>query len=279
MKKIVALFVGATIVASASASFAGKGAATGVNGSFHDMNSYAQSVNGTRENYERVCVYCHTPHNAVVKDPNDPMGVNFLPLWNHDFSTLTYTAYNWATPDNTGLTIADPLVGPSRLCMSCHDGATAVDQHGPASPMTGGIKLSGNRAVGRGGDLTDDHPIGFDYIAAKNARNITQAGAGAPGSIAVKEIVPETEAFATNITNSLAGEQGAAKYNTVDRLGTRTIKSTLYNGSIMTCASCHEVHNKENATQAPAFNGFQTPNYFLYAKEQNSLICLSCHVK
>jgi hypothetical protein len=65
----------------------------------------------------------------------------------------------------------------------------------------------------------------------------------------------------------------------VTRAGSRTIKSTLYNGSIMTCATCHEVHNKENAAQDAATDGSATPNYFLYAKESNSLICLSCHVK
>ena len=273
MKKLVALLAVAAIAATATMAFAGMQARSGVNGSFHDMNAYAPTKGGAPEKYERVCVYCHTPHNAVTKDPNDPLGVNFLPLWNHDFTPLTYTAYNWATPDNAGLAISDPLVGPSRLCMSCHDGATAVDQHGPAMPNAGGIKLSGNRAIGRNGDLTDDHPIGFDYVQAKNTRNLA-AGTLAPGSDAVTEIIDENTPFATAITISTDNT-----YNNVTRNGSRMIKSTLYNGSIMTCATCHEVHNKENATQAPATDGSATPNYFLYAKEQNSLICLSCHQK
>ena len=271
MKKLVALLAVTAIAASATFVFAGMPAATGVNGSLHDMNFYAPTKGGAPEKYNRVCVYCHTPHNAVVNDPNDPLGVNFLPLWNHDFTPLTYTAYNWATPDNTPYTIADPLIGPSRLCMSCHDGATAVDQHGPAMPNAGGIKLSGDRAVGRNGDLTDDHPIGFDYVAARQGRNMLPDGT--PRT--VNEIVPENEAFATSITESNA--QGT--YNSVVRNGTRLISSTLYNGTIMTCASCHEVHNKENATQMPAADGSATPNYFLYAQEYKSLICLSCHVK
>ena len=279
MKKLVALLAVAAIAASATIAFAGMGAATGVNGSFHDMNFYAPTKGGQPEKYERVCVYCHTPHNAVVNDPNDPLGVNFLPLWNHDFSPLTYTAYNWATPDNTPFVITDPLIGPSRLCMSCHDGATAVDQHGPAMATAGTAgALVGLRAVGRSGDLTDDHPIGFDYVQARQGRNLA-ADAIAPGSAAVEEIVNESEAFATAITVSAAGAQGFANYNDVTRNGSRTIKSTLYNGSIMTCASCHEVHNKENMTQAVATDGSATPNYFLYSKQQFSLICLSCHVK
>jgi hypothetical protein len=271
MKKIVAILVGAAIAAGGTAAYAGMGAKTGVNGSFHDMNYYAPTKGGAKEKYERVCVYCHTPHNAVVKDPNDPLGVNFLPLWNHDFSTNTFLAYNWATPDNTPFTIADPLVGPSRLCMSCHDGSIAVDQHGPAMPRVGNIKLTGNRAIGHDGDLTTTHPIGFDYVAARTGRNITVGGN------AVTEVVNENTPFASAIT--INADANSNVYNTVTRNGSRTIKSTLYNGQMMTCATCHEVHNKENAAQAPATDGSATPNYFLYAKEQQSLICLSCHVK
>jgi len=270
MKKLVAIIAVAAIAASATMAFAGMQARSGVNGSFHDMNAYAPTKGGTPEKYERVCVYCHTPHNAVVNDPSDPLGVSFLPLWNHDFSPLTYNTYQWATPDNLPLTVTDPLVGPSRLCMSCHDGVTAVDQHGPAMPAAGTVLLSGDRAIGRNnGDLTDDHPIGFSYIDAL-ARNI------GPGGTTLEEVVDPSEAFATAIAISADNS-----YNLVTRGGTRTIQSTLYNSSIMTCASCHEVHNKENATQAPVADGSgdPTPNYFLYAKEQYSLICLSCHIK
>ena len=63
-------------------------------------------------------------------------------------------------------------------------------------------------------------------------------------------------------------------------------EDNLFGKSIMTCATCHEVHNKENAIQDTyANNNGNThttrtaPNYFLYAKETSSLICLSCHIK
>jgi len=273
MEKFTALLAVAVIAASAVTAFAGMGAGTGVNGSLHDMNYYAPTKSGGQpEKYERVCVYCHTPHSAAVTDPSDPLGTNYLPLWNHDFTTLTYTVYNWATPDNLPFTISDPLVGPSRLCMSCHDGVIAVDQHGPAMSNAGAIKLSGNSAVGSSGSLANDHPIGFDYIQARTARNLTEINGI---TVNVQEIVDENQTFATAIT--VSDTQGT--YNTVTRAGTRAIKSTLYNGKIMTCATCHEVHNKENATQATSTDGSATPNYFLYAKEQYSLICLSCHIK
>jgi cytochrome c5 len=270
MKKVVALVAFAGLATAATMSYAGMGARTGVNGSFHDMNNYAPSHGGQKEKYERVCVYCHTPHNAVVQEPGSQN--NFLPRWNHSIDSVQFAAYNWATPDNTPFTISDPLMGPSRLCMSCHDGNFAVDQHGPAMPNAGVVTLAGNRAIGHGNDLSTTHPIGFSYVDARNGRN--DANAAINGA---QEIVPETERFASGIT--INPDPNSTTYNTVERLGSRTIKSTLYNGSFMTCATCHEVHNKENAAQAPATDGSARPNYFIYAPEQYSLICLSCHVK
>lgn len=272
MKKLVTVLVAAAVAASATFAFAGLAPRSGVNDSLHDMNAYKLGHAAGEEQFQRVCVYCHTPHNAVVKDPTDLLSVKYLPLWNHDFTVLPFNTYQWATPDNSGFRIDDALVGPSRLCMSCHDGATAIDQHGP-SETTGGTfgALAGPRAVGRNGDVSDDHPIGFDYIAAKNFRNNPVVG----GTVTpVKEIVDETEGFAVSVDPA-----GLDPYTKVNRTSTRTIASTLYMGNMMTCASCHEVHNKENATQAPATFGAYQPNYFLYAKEQYSLICLSCHVK
>jgi hypothetical protein len=271
MRKALALIVFVAVAMAANMSYAGKGARTGVNGSLHDMNNYAPTHGGTAEKYERVCVYCHTPHNATVKEPGSQN--NFLPLWNHSIDTVQFGAYNWATPDNVPFTITDPLIGPSRLCMSCHDGNFAVDQHGPSFATNGTVPaLTGNRAIGHGKDLSTTHPIGFDYVNARTVRNKDNMDIGGIG-----EIIPESLRFATQI--DINTDVNSNVYNTVTRNGSRTIQSTLYKSTYMTCATCHEVHNKENAAQAPATDGSETPNYFIYAKEQYSLICLSCHVK
>jgi cytochrome c peroxidase len=246
-------------------SFAGMNARTGVNGSLHDMNIVSGA---TDDVYGRVCVFCHTPHNAVVQGAN---ATERLPLWNKTVSVATYQPYQWASPDN--LTeigaIGDPLVGPSRLCVTCHDGSIAVDTHGPAATQSGTLFLSGNRAIGIGANLETTHPIGFSYDDALN-RNKAAAGSFA----AIEEVVAKTARFATAVTPTVAGNN----YNLVERNGARTIESVLFNGTTMTCATCHEVHNKENVAMAAGTNGI-TPNYFLYAEEKDSLICLSCHVK
>ena len=98
------------------------------------------------------------------------------------------------------------------------------------------------------------------FMLAKTPCSVT----GAPGMVKV----------ASTFTSA-----GAGTYDKVDRdLGGRRISDVLYQNDIMTCASCHEVHNKENVVQDVGTHGYQ-PNYLLYAKEKDSLICLSCHIK
>jgi hypothetical protein len=261
MKKSIAMM--ALVALFATPAFAGMNARTGVSGSQHDMNMY---TGGTDDAYNRVCVFCHTPHNADVSVSEA------APLWNHELTTATFLPYEWATPENQTIVIADPMIGPTRLCLSCHDGVVAVDQHGPAQAFIGsasGLLAGGRGDIGESGDLfalTDDHPIGFSYLDAVTARNT--------GGLLEGEIVSVNEFFATAIdTNQTSGT-----YNVVTRAVSRIIEDVLYGGEIMTCASCHEVHNKENIIQLMGSNGV-TPNYFLYARLDQSLICLSCHIK
>jgi cytochrome c553 len=294
MKKVLASILAVSALTAAGTAYAGMPAATGVNGSLHDMNVVASSG---ADSMDRVCVFCHTPHNATV---TDELGQNNYPLWNHAMSQQTFTAYTWATPNNSPFVIIDPLIGPSRLCLTCHDGSVALDEHGKALAQSGGRTSQGlfigNYDNGRGNltsDLSNTHPIGFDYNAIREVRNANAQGKDA--ATGDSEIINSDFGFATAVTyDSTALYASQGHYNTVTRntgtSGFKRIKDVLYGGNIMTCASCHEVHNKENATQN-AYNALNTiggdsqhgsskaPNYFLWAKEADSLICLSCHVK
>jgi hypothetical protein len=274
-RKIAAvLAVAALTIGSATIVFASQVPGTGVNGSMHDMNTY---TGGTPDDMGRVCVFCHTPHNANMGGE----AAGTYPLWNHTLpSTTGWASYVWATPLNSSLT-QDPMTGPSRLCMSCHDGATAPDQHngstGGNAAKAGTGPLSGLKAIGllggTGGtgakDLTDDHPIGFSYDDALTARNTTGTGA-------TLELADKTARFVTAVGTSTTNNV----YPTHTRAGKRAIQDVLFGGSMMTCASCHEVHNKDNV--APSVNLTPGPaqnNYLLWADENGSAICLSCHVK
>lgn len=99
----------------------------------------------------RICVFCHTPHNADLT-------VTDAPLWNHAVTTRTYSLYDSPTMDAT----ANQPTGASRLCLSCHDGSVAVDSYGGRA---GTIFLAGPDAVGADG-LANDHPVSFQYTDA-----------------------------------------------------------------------------------------------------------------
>jgi len=273
-RKLVIALAAASIAATATVAFAGPNAGTGINGSAHDLNVSAYN----NDTYQRTCVFCHTPHNAQ----NGSGTTGSSPLWNHADVGLnvsaprSFTAYAWVAPTNQGKnfsTISDPLAGPTRLCMSCHDGVTAADAHGSAgsasngtsgghpitASYTDGLGLTANRYIA---DLQTTHPVGFNYNQAATAR-----GTG--------EIVPSSHGY---IVGAIATGTSAASWNTTLSQrnlteSTKKIQDTLYNG-IMTCATCHDVHNTLNVS-----NATNSYNYFLYAEEAGSTICLSCHIK
>ena len=170
-----------------------------ISGTKHDFS--AAAWNATTE----ICIVCHTPHNADIT-------VAEAPLWNHETTaTATFTLYNTGTFNGSG-TIGQPD-GSSKLCLSCHDGITAVDAYGTVGgvPVTTGQNMTtlipGSDA-GFGTDLTNDHPISFTYNTAL---------ATADGEL----YDPATQP-------ALGG----------------TIDTKMLFAGQMECASCHDVHNK-----------------------------------
>jgi predicted CXXCH cytochrome family protein len=103
----------------------------------------------------RICIFCHTPHNAAPRTP----------LWNRSIEPLNYTLYTSPTME---LPPSQPN-GPSRLCLSCHDGTVAL---GAVLQPVGGIATTGEITFGRpsylGTILSDDHPFSISYSAVKN---------------------------------------------------------------------------------------------------------------
>jgi len=235
MKKTVILtaLLGLSIGATAAFGFVADGA--GIVGSKHDMNLLSEAATMTgKDTQGRVCAFCHTPHHKLESDALD-----YNPLWSHQINVDTsFEAYGTVTFDST--IAGDPLAGPSRLCMSCHDGAIAVDQH---YGIAGSAVRSGDTwneiAVGKNSDLSNDHPIGFDLVG------ITALDPG----IRTDLRVPNNTKLTGKQIQALGFQDGTG-------------------AAIMTCASCHDVHNKDNVDTA-----------FLYEKQAGSDFCLMCHDK
>ena len=256
-KLLIALAVSALTATSVYAAVTA-GAGAGVLGSVHDMNVVGNQI--TPDAQGRVCAFCHTPHHAIMA------GGDYAPLWSHDLTTQTFVQYDSATFD-AGKIGFDQLIGPTRLCMSCHDGQIAPDQHYGATSATNKTfaqnEFTGSElqiGIGAGGALNRTHPIGFDLAVVAAADAAGSNATGKPG-------------FVDNIA-------GGATF-----LGsTKTIQSQLYNGVYMTCATCHDVHNKDNVVNAGANVGGDHAdtvgrNYLVFATQSGSQLCLSCHNK
>ncbi len=170
-----------------------------IKGSSHD---FAQSKNAAYNSTGELCIVCHAPHGT------DPTAV---PLWNHHTTSQvfnTYIGYKFSLPGYVGSTITQPD-GASKLCLSCHDGVSAMNQFGGMFQGPSGTPLPMTTNDRMGTDLTNDHPISFVY----NTTLATTDGR-------LKD--PATA------TTSLGG----------------TIATDLLdiNGKVQ-CPSCHEVHD------------------------------------
>ncbi|PLX91184.1 MAG: hypothetical protein C0619_07860 [Desulfuromonas sp.] len=237
MKKFLILLL-LVLVSMPATAFAGADEGTGLPGSKHDINLLA----GAQADVEgRVCAFCHTPHHAIQNPAAD-----YLPLWSHELNTSTsFSPYATVTLDAN---IVDPFIGPSRLCMSCHDGVIAADQHyafdGAPKVLEGdswGELAIGTKNTAGEHDFSNDHPIGFELAAAAAA---------------------DDEIFTDIVSRPF-----------IDN--TDVIVGDVLTAGFMTCATCHDVHNTQNATHDIA----TTPNYFVYAKQDGSSLCLTCHDK
>jgi predicted CXXCH cytochrome family protein len=236
MKKsisILLLLLGILLLVS-SMVMAGANPGTGIKSTSHDLSSATGRGGawgaGTAADptLDRICIYCHAPHHTITMAQASSAGLTYFPLWNHDLTTIpSYTPYT----DNDGTDIpnnishqlnAAPLTTTpgsiSKLCLSCHDGSVAVSSYGNFGNAgshynTGSITTTGTRfAIGEGGDLSNHHPIGFDYdTVAAIDDEIRDSG------------------------NDLLGNNPYGL----------TINDLLYGGK-MECASCHDVHNTKN---------------------------------
>ncbi len=194
-------------------------------GTAHDL-----SANGWSGG--QICVVCHTPHNSDTT-------VTEAPLWNHGVTTVSFAMYTSPTFDATQ--DAQPT-GSSKLCLSCHDGVTAIDSFGGNN---GTLKMNGNEAVGRSANLTDDHPISILYDAALAT---TDPGLHDPTA-----------------TTVIIGEGG-------DKTRTGTVSAMMLPANKVQCSSCHDVHNN--------FVGPGTNDQpLLKVSKAGSKLCLTCHNK
>jgi predicted CXXCH cytochrome family protein len=216
------------------------GARADVVGSAHDLianpNANTEIVRtGGDLTTNGVCIFCHTPHNSATG------AAALAPLWNRAASVATgWTMYSGSVQ----ATIPGTPAAESMACLSCHDGATAIDAllynpdaiavtvNAVANGAIGDLSATGADMGGLGGtpgtaDLSNDHPISIEY------------GLDTDGAMA-----------------TIAAVQAADLAGTVKLFGSGNDQ--------VECASCHNPHDTTN-------------NKFLRSTNTNSALCILCH--
>lgn len=119
----------------------------------HNLSATGTGTINATDGEQEICIFCHTPHNA------DPVA----PLWNRSSSGAAYTPYDSTTLIGT----PGQPTGSSVLCLSCHDGTIALGQ---TLSRTTDITLNETvipiGATMLGTDLSDDHPVSFEFTSA-----------------------------------------------------------------------------------------------------------------
>lgn len=260
------------LVAAATAALVSTGAMAAVLGSKHDLSATGagQSQAQTTATTE-VCVFCHTPHGSDV-------GVS-APLWNKALPSTTYQRYSslgTATLDG-----AEVAVGSVSLaCLSCHDGSQAMDVVLNA-PGSGGYNaagaeisateigaMTGTPIPNLGADLRNDHPVSIAYAggACTGTTADCDPGLAATGdpdfTLAQYQSINSNDAWWVDT----AAGTGNQRDKTDMILYARDFSGT--NGPSVECGSCHDPH--EDAAR---------PVSFLRIANDNSDVCLACHIK
>lgn len=218
---------------------------------------------------ERICVFCHAPHNATPATP----------LWDHAMSSAQYIPYDSSTLQ------ANPKpgqpTGSSRLCLSCHDGTIALNSYAGSSGGGALVYMPTDVVPTRNPnlttDLSDDHPISFYYSAALIAQSQLNNPAALPPTVRLDADGmlqcsschdPHDDEFGNFlvIDNKLPGSPlcVACHNNTGWNLSAH---NPAQSGNQVTgCMDCHYVHS------APA------PLRLLHSKrEEDNCITSTCH--
>jgi hypothetical protein len=222
-------------------------------------------VNGATDSFDRVCAFCHTPHHSQLpQNPDD-----YYPLWSRQIDGTTFQPYVSTTMNASDYNV-DVAIGPTRLCMTCHDGSIAIDQHYGGASGTGRILTEnsyGSAGVGQGASsLTNDHPVGFNYydVAVGPA-----TGTPTPADVAAAQF--NQDPWIRQVDDTLVYKNNAFGVKVGDRLYVAPSDPTK---AYFTCATCHDVHNRKNS-DLPT----DPANYLVLAPQKDSDLCLTCHIK
>lgn len=202
--------------------------------SFSNTGVYYKATDNSDPRANQICIFCHTPHNARAQTV----------LWNRNDTTQTFGHYSSNTlaihTDETARTSSDYKSEPngaSRLCLSCHDGVTALGAvlNGEAILVKDTV-MAGTKVFDRAKITNSHHPVSFVYNAA--------------------------------VRDRLNALEGAGKYQLPLNAKVRLDKEKR-----MQCITCHDPHQTQyNDSSTPFWVIGGTS-----ATDAHDTVCLDCH--
>ncbi len=214
MKRLKAVLLPAAAFFGAVFLGAPRAAALSVVGSKHDLSAGS----GTTQ----ICIFCHTPHKPKAN----------VPLWNHVLTTQTFTFYS-SNYLNTYLGFTQPVMADlpgtrTELCLSCHDGMTALGDVYNLGGETISKPQTIAGAANLGTNLADDHPVLYDV----------KPGAGPPVSPGTDpEIQLPPGGDAVKVYGAANRVECTSCHNPHDnQFGSFLVKS---NANAAICTTCH----------------------------------------
>jgi len=137
----------------------------GANAHPHNLSSLntggVGSIHAPAGGETQICKFCHTPHGAASRplwnrpDPVGPNGDGSFPLYGgsslviDDVGVVGDSQYGQNPYPN----------GASRMCMSCHDGVTAIGEVVSEAAELANLSMLEKGTI----DLSVSHPISFVY--------------------------------------------------------------------------------------------------------------------
>jgi hypothetical protein len=208
---------------------AGAGKKISENGNKHNFSAsntavtYRATDSGDPRS-QQICVFCHTPHRASSEGP----------LWNRKATTVSffkrYSSRTLAIDDAGAIGISEygQPNGSSRLCLSCHDGVTALGAVFTTPGAFTSVDIPFTKNTIGYETYSSHHPVSFKYNQA--VRNLLR------GTTYNKQFK----------INPPATYDGNVKLDKQER---------------MQCTTCHDPHQDKSTVPGPTTPFWTTTTY------------------
>ena len=229
--------------------------AQSISSTVHNM-SYGGpgTIKASSSGETEICIFCHTPHSAAPESP----------LWNTKKTAATFNLYTSSTLDAAP---GQPS-GSSTLCLSCHDGTIALGNVLSRSIPIGFTGALSGKNLYNDLDLSDDHPISFQYDATL---------AEADGNLSDPASWPPSNPVHLENGHMQCG----SCHDAHDNSNGNFLAATLLNSEL--CSYCHD--NSDWSSSAHHTSNFDassaSPSPWLHIDKPYAQVgkngCLNCH--